>query len=147
MARDVFFLDHRHAEESGGDDSASKTNAYEASLSRNKGIRILLTLSTGEDDQGFGSIFPQVRVDHFSTYLKYLTFLSGRQGKYTRTGDIVVLCAYLGQLAKVRKLLSNEVATVIDERDAVQLINHEDNDEAAEILVDSAEQVQVSKRM
>ncbi|KAG9045583.1 hypothetical protein FS837_006070 [Tulasnella sp. UAMH 9824] len=96
MARDVFFLDHRHAEESGGDDSASKTNA---------------------------------------------------QGKYTRTGDIVVLCAYLGQLAKVRKLLSNEVATVIDERDAVQLINHEDNDEAAEILVDSAEQVQVSKRI
>ncbi|KAG8902433.1 hypothetical protein FRC01_009576, partial [Tulasnella sp. 417] len=70
-----------------------------------------------------------------------------KQGKYTRQGDIVVLCAYLGQLAKVRKLLSNEVATVIDERDAVQLINHEDNDEAAEILVDSAEQVQVSKRI
>ncbi|KAG8922700.1 hypothetical protein FRC01_013709, partial [Tulasnella sp. 417] len=111
MTRDVFFLDHRNAEESGGDESASKTNAYEAKM-----IRDLV-----------------------------LYFL--KQGKYTRTGDIVVLCAYLGQLAKVRKLLSNEVATVIDERDAVQLINHEDNDEAAEILVDTAEQVQVSKRI
>lgn len=29
MAKDVFFLDHRHAEESGGDDSVSKTNTYE----------------------------------------------------------------------------------------------------------------------
>lgn len=58
-----------------------------------------------------------------------------------------MLCAYLGQLAKVRNLLQKEVATVIDERDAVQLINHEDNEEAAEIVMDSAEQVQVSKRM
>lgn len=58
-----------------------------------------------------------------------------------------MLCAYLGQLAKVRKLLSSEVATVIDERDAVQLINHADNDDAADILADSTEQVHVAKRV
>lgn len=58
-----------------------------------------------------------------------------------------MLCAYLGQLAKVRKLLSTEVATVIDERDAVQLINHGDDDEAADILADSTEQVHVAKRV
>lgn len=59
----------------------------------------------------------------------------------------MVLCAYLGQLAKVRKLLSTEVATVIDERDAVQLINRADDDEAADILADSTEQVHVAKRV
>ncbi|KAG8980485.1 hypothetical protein FRC05_006118 [Tulasnella sp. 425] len=105
MAKDVFFLDHRNAEASGGDDSASKTNTYEAEM------------------------------------IKDLVLYFLKQGKYTKTGDIVVLCAYLGQLAKVRKLLSSEVATVIDERDAVQLINHEDNVDAAEILADSTEQV------
>ncbi|KAG8955990.1 hypothetical protein FRC04_006439 [Tulasnella sp. 424] len=111
MAKDVFFLDHRNAEESGGDDSASKTNTYEAKM------------------------------------IKDLVLYFLKQGKYTKTGDIVVLCAYLGQLAKVRKFLASEVATVIDERDAVQLINHEDNADAAEILTDSTEQVQVAKRV
>ncbi|KAG8892864.1 hypothetical protein FRC01_013906, partial [Tulasnella sp. 417] len=111
MARDVFFLDHRNAEESGGDDSASKTNTYEAKM------------------------------------IKDLVLYFLKQGKYTKTGDVVVLCAYLGQLAKVRKLLSSEVATVIDERDAVQLINRGDEDEAADILADSTEQVNVSKRV
>ncbi|KAG8998674.1 hypothetical protein FRB90_012253 [Tulasnella sp. 427] len=111
MSKDVFFLDHRNAEGGEGDESASKTNTYEAKM------------------------------------IKDLVLYFLKQGKYTKTGDIVVLCAYLGQLAKVRKLLSSEVATVIDERDAVQLINHEDNDEAAEILADSAEEVQVAKRV
>ncbi|KIO17982.1 hypothetical protein M407DRAFT_32349 [Tulasnella calospora MUT 4182] len=112
MARDVYFLDHRNAEESGGDDSASKTNTYEAKM------------------------------------IKDLVLYFLKQGKYTKTGDVVVLCAYLGQLAKVRKLLSSEVATVIDERDAVQLINHADNDDdAADILADSTEQVHVAKRV
>lgn len=70
-----------------------------------------------------------------------------RQGKYTKTGDIVVLCAYLGQLTKVRKLLSSEVATVIDERDAVQLINREDNDDAAELIANPTAKVQVAHRV
>ncbi|KIO17985.1 hypothetical protein M407DRAFT_32351 [Tulasnella calospora MUT 4182] len=111
MAKDVFFLDHRHGEESGGDDSASKTNTYEAKM------------------------------------IKDLVLYFLKQGKYTKTSDIVVLCAYLGQLAKVRKLLSSEVATVIDERDAVQLINHEENEDAAELLADPTEKVQVAKRV
>jgi hypothetical protein len=33
----------------------------------------------------------------------------------------VVLCAYLGQLAKLRDALANEVAIVIDERDQAAL--------------------------
>ncbi|KAG8904211.1 hypothetical protein FRC01_008831, partial [Tulasnella sp. 417] len=106
MAKDVFFLDHRHAEESGGDESASKTNTYEAQL------------------------------------IKDLVLYFLKQGKYTRTGDIVVLCAYLGQLAKVRKLLSKDVTTVIDERDAVQLINREEKGDATEPQAELTKQTQ-----
>jgi hypothetical protein len=44
-----------------------------------------------------------------------------------------VLCAYLGQLFQIRKALSNEVTTVIDERDAEQLIDHEDGQETNDL--------------
>ncbi|KIO17978.1 hypothetical protein M407DRAFT_226703 [Tulasnella calospora MUT 4182] len=111
MSRDVFFLDHRHGEDGGGEESVSKTNTYEAEM------------------------------------IKDLVLYLLRQGKYTRAGDIVVLCAYLGQLAKVRKLLSSEVATMIDERDAVQLLDHDNEADAAEILAESTEQVHVAERV
>ncbi|KAG2153743.1 uncharacterized protein EDB93DRAFT_1134566 [Suillus bovinus] len=53
-----------------------------------------------------------------------------RQGCYSEEGDIVVLCAYLGQLAKLRDALANEVAIVIDERDQAALADQEgDNEE------------------
>lgn len=62
-----------------------------------------------------------------------------------------MLCAYLGQLVKLRKALSSEVATLIDERDADNLIDHEDDEDVADILnADSestAERVQVSTRV
>ncbi|KAG8908691.1 hypothetical protein FRC01_007295 [Tulasnella sp. 417] len=111
MAQDVFFLDHRHAEDGGGEESVSKTNTYEAEM------------------------------------IKDLVLYFLRQGKYTKAGDIVVLCAYLGQLAKVRKLLSREVATMIDERDAVELLDYDNEADAEEILADSTDQVHVSERV
>lgn len=72
-----------------------------------------------------------------------------RQGIYLQSGDIIVLCAYLGQLVKIREALSKEVTTVIDERDAVQLVDHDEN--LAEDLLatqgGTAEKVQVSTRV
>jgi len=45
-----------------------------------------------------------------------------KQGPYTGKGDIAVLCAYLGQLQKVRAALRDAKLTVsLDERDAEQL--------------------------
>lgn len=71
-----------------------------------------------------------------------------RQGRYTKAGDIVVLCAYLGQLVKLRKALSSEVATVIDERDAMQLINYEDDEDVGKILEENvAQQVKVANHV
>ncbi|RPD60417.1 hypothetical protein L226DRAFT_469457 [Lentinus tigrinus ALCF2SS1-7] len=45
-----------------------------------------------------------------------------RQGTYSGPGDIAVLCAYLGQLQKVRAALRDlKIAVAVDERDAEQL--------------------------
>ncbi|KAG8944441.1 hypothetical protein FRC03_002079, partial [Tulasnella sp. 419] len=72
MAHNVFFLDHRHAEDGGGDESASKTNKYEVAMIKDLVLHFL------------------------------------RQGKYSGDRDIIVLCAYLGQLSLIRKELSKE---------------------------------------
>ncbi|KAI6119903.1 hypothetical protein EDD16DRAFT_1579433 [Pisolithus croceorrhizus] len=48
-----------------------------------------------------------------------------RQGCYSGEGDIVVLCAYLGQLARLRDALAGDVVTVIDERDQAELADRE----------------------
>jgi hypothetical protein len=45
-----------------------------------------------------------------------------KQGPYDGAGDIAVLCAYLGQLQKVRAALRDlKVAVSVDERDEEQL--------------------------
>ncbi|KAI9431022.1 hypothetical protein H4582DRAFT_1335637 [Lactarius indigo] len=45
-----------------------------------------------------------------------------KQGSYNGAGDIAVLCAYLGQLQKVRAALKDlEIAVSVDERDEEQL--------------------------
>ena len=45
-----------------------------------------------------------------------------RQGSYDGPGDIAVLCAYLGQLQKVRSALRDlKVAVAVNEKDAEQL--------------------------
>lgn len=46
-----------------------------------------------------------------------------RQGEYNNQGDIAVLCAYLGQLQKVRAALrSLKVTVAVDERDEDNLV-------------------------
>lgn len=45
-----------------------------------------------------------------------------RQGSYSGPGDIAVLCAYLGQLQKVRAALRDlKIAVSLDERDEAEL--------------------------
>ncbi|EAU91511.2 hypothetical protein CC1G_02000 [Coprinopsis cinerea okayama7 len=69
-----------------------------------------------------------------------------KQGCYSKEGDIVVLCAYLGQLAKVRDALQDVVAVVIDERDQDELASREDGNENDD-PTPSVEQFRVSKRV
>jgi hypothetical protein len=72
-----------------------------------------------------------------------------RQGCYSKEGDIVVLCAYLGQLARLRDALSKEVAVVVDERDEEKLAAQEDDSEAKvdANITQTVERVQVSRRV
>jgi len=68
-----------------------------------------------------------------------------RQGEYNNQGDIAVLCAYLGQLQKVRAALrSLKIAVAVDERDEDQLAKRglQDEDEAPSI-----EEVVVTKHV
>ncbi|KZT65176.1 hypothetical protein DAEQUDRAFT_539533 [Daedalea quercina L-15889] len=61
-----------------------------------------------------------------------------RQGVYNEAGDIAVLCAYLGQLQKVRAALRNlKIAVSVDERDKDQLAQQglEEEGEYEEVLV------------
>ena len=69
------------------------------------------------------------------------------QGSYSQEGDIVVLCAYLGQLAHVRDALSSEVAIVIDGRDQTALADQEADDEVNNTLDIAVERVRVDKRV
>ncbi|KAG6903063.1 hypothetical protein C0995_006250 [Termitomyces sp. Mi166 len=70
-----------------------------------------------------------------------------RQGCYSQEGDIVVLCAYLGQLARVRDALSDLVAVVIDERDQADLADQEADQEADSIGDTRVEHVKVARRV
>jgi len=68
-----------------------------------------------------------------------------RQGEYNGQGDIAVLCAYLGQLQKVRaELRSLKVTVAVDERDEDQLVRQglQDGDE-----IPSIEEVAVVKHV
>lgn len=55
-----------------------------------------------------------------------------KQGEYNGEGDIAVLCAYLGQLQKVRAALRDlKIAVSVDERDEDQLARRGLEDEVA----------------
>lgn len=82
-------------------------------------------------------------VDHLFSEQSRDDFLF-RQGTYSQEGDIVVLCAYLGQLAKLRDALSEAVAVVIDERDQEALA---EKDEEKDDLETRVEHVKVSRRV
>lgn len=61
-----------------------------------------------------------------------------KQGVYNGSGDIAVLCAYLGQLQKVRASLRDlKIAVAVDERDQEQLTRQgiDEEPEIEEVLV------------
>lgn len=65
-----------------------------------------------------------------------------KQGEYSAQGDIAVLCAYLGQLQKVKLALQSlKIAISVDERDAEQLMRQGLDDESP------VEQVLVAKHV
>ncbi|KAJ7593996.1 hypothetical protein C8J56DRAFT_925724 [Mycena floridula] len=90
-----------------------------------------------EDSDGKYNLFEVNMIKDLVLYLL-------KQGCYSQEGDIVILCAYLGQLAKVRDALANEVAVIVDERDNQELAdrNAEDSDEISRV-----EYVKVSKKV
>jgi superfamily I DNA and/or RNA helicase len=79
--------------------------------------------------------------------IKDLVLYLLRQGCYSEEGDIVVLCAYLGQLARVRDALANEVAVVIDGRDQVALADQEADTEETSDPSPGVERVRVVQRV
>jgi hypothetical protein len=55
------------------------------------------------------------------------------QGTYTKPGSIVVLCMYLGQLAKIRdEFRDSKISVVLDSRDEEVLRDREGDVEARE---------------
>ena len=70
-----------------------------------------------------------------------------RQGCYSNEGDIVVLCAYLGQLARLRDALAHDVAVLIDERDQAALTDQESEQEQDVIGGPTIERLNVTKRV
>lgn len=68
-----------------------------------------------------------------------------RQGEYNCQGDIAVLCAYLGQLQKVRLALQSlKVTVAVDERDEDQIVRQGLQDENE---TPSIEEVAVAKHV
>ena len=76
--------------------------------------------------------------------IKDLVIYFLKQGVYNGAGDIAVLCAYLGQLQKVRTALRDiKIAVSVDERDNDQLRQRNGDDE----MPDAFEEVPVAKRV
>ncbi|KAJ7496030.1 hypothetical protein B0H11DRAFT_2171669 [Mycena galericulata] len=82
-------------------------------------------------------------VDMIKDLVMYLL----RQGCYSEEGDIVVLCAYLGQLARVRDALATEVAVIIDGRDKENLAEQEEEMLERGDDLGKVEHVKVTKRV
>ncbi|RUS32759.1 P-loop containing nucleoside triphosphate hydrolase protein [Jimgerdemannia flammicorona] len=85
-----------------------------------------------KDQFGMQSYSNTFEVRMIEALVKYLI----RNG-YNKHGDIAVLTPYLGQLAKLRKVLMNSFVLVIDERDQEQLENMDlltaENEEAERV--------------
>lgn len=126
MSENVMFFTHNHKED-GGLESVSKVNTFEVRIC-NIGICNHLELSRHK---------VKMIVDLVMYFL--------RQGVYNSQGDIAVLCAYLGQLQKVRhELRELKVTVAVDERDEDQLVRQglQDEDETPSI-----EEVSVAKHV
>ncbi|THH09391.1 hypothetical protein EW145_g2049 [Phellinidium pouzarii] len=94
-----------------------------------------------EEKTLFPSTILSRRVAMIKDLVKYLL----RQGCYSNEGSIVILCAYLGQLAKVRDALKSEMTVVLDERDEVALAEREGDTEAQGEV--SVERVDVTQKV
>ncbi|KIP05604.1 hypothetical protein PHLGIDRAFT_147296 [Phlebiopsis gigantea 11061_1 CR5-6] len=70
-----------------------------------------------------------------------------RQGPYCADGDIVVLCAYLGQLARMRDAMAHQVTVVIDERDQRELDDRGGEQKDSEEADTGAKRVEVTQRV
>ncbi|GMK56414.1 hypothetical protein CspeluHIS016_0302540 [Cutaneotrichosporon spelunceum] len=75
-----------------------------------------------------------------------------KQGCYSKEGDIVILCAYLGQILEIRERLNSKVPVNIDERDQERLVKtlgDGDDEGPAPILPPSttAKQVETNKQI
>jgi hypothetical protein len=106
MQKNVFFFSHNNPENS-EDDSVSKHNMFE--------VRQRVKLSQ------YASAFKAYPFDQVSM-IRDLVLYFLKQGPYDGAGDIAVLCAYLGQLQKVRAALKDlKIAVSVDERDEEQL--------------------------
>ncbi|KAH0839427.1 hypothetical protein J3R83DRAFT_202 [Lanmaoa asiatica] len=101
----------------------------------------------GTDDTASKYNMHEVRMRFLSRDVSCLLF--PRQGCYSAEGDIVVLCAYLGQLARLRDALGGEVAVVIDERDQADLDDREgDQDDTSDTgFGGSIQHVKVTSRV
>ena len=125
MSENVLFFTHNHKED-GGQDSVSKVNSFEV------------------------YIYPYESATTKSQLLKVkiivdLVMYFLRQGEYNNKGDIAVLCAYLGQLQKVRAALrSLKVTVAVDERDEDQLARQGLQDEEE---MPSIEEVAVARHV
>lgn len=75
----------------------------------------------------------------------FIVFL--RQGPYCADGDIVVLCAYLGQLARMRDAMAHQVTVVIDERDQRELDDRGGEQKDSEEADTGAKRVEVTQRV
>ncbi|CAL1707171.1 unnamed protein product [Somion occarium] len=98
----------------------------------------------GEDESV--SKYNQFEVDMAVDLVMHLL----RQGPYSSEGDIVVLCGYLGQLARMRDAFADKVAVVIDERDQVELADREAEKDDYDIetsLVPVVDRVKVTRRV
>lgn len=103
ISENVVFFTHDHQED-GGQESVSKVNTFEV-----RRCHVLIHPSRYQLSQ------VNMIVDLVMHFL--------RQGEYNNQGDIAVLCAYLGQLQRLRAALrSLKVTVAVDERDEDQLV-------------------------
>ncbi|BEJ11583.1 hypothetical protein CspHIS471_0200430 [Cutaneotrichosporon sp. HIS471] len=75
-----------------------------------------------------------------------------KQGCYSQEGDIVILCAYLGQMLEIRERLKGKVTIIVDERDQEKLtkaFGDGDDEDATSIPLSgtTAKQVDANKQI
>ena len=104
IEKNIFFFSHSNKENAEAD-SVSKYNMFEVCRYFDSYTVTQHALLTDKVDM-----------------IRDLVLYFLKQGLYDGTGDIAVLCAYLGQLQKVRAALRDlKVAVSVDERDEEQL--------------------------